>query len=70
MDTQDLTRLLCHLKPGMILTVPDEWLDAAIPGTPIQRANKVSALAGEFSCVHRHGMGVQIFERVDYPRLG
>lgn len=70
MDAQDLTRLLQLLKPGMTLTVPDDWLDTAIPGTPLQRANRISALACEFSCAHRHGMGVQFFERLEYPRLG
>ncbi|MGQ4273532.1 hypothetical protein [Terrihabitans sp. B22-R8] len=70
MDTQELTRILTLLKSGMTLTVTDEWLDANIPGTPAERARRINTLACEFSCVHKHGMGFQTFERVDYPRLG
>lgn len=70
MDGQELTRILIHLKPGMKLTVPDEWLDKEIEGTAAQRASRISALACEFSCAHRHGIGFQTFERIDYPRLG
>jgi hypothetical protein len=70
LDSQDLTRILTLLKPGMVLTVPDDWLDTALEGTRAQKANRVAALASEFCCVHKHGIGFQTFERVDYPRCG
>ncbi len=70
LDCQELTRILMLLKPGMKLTVPDEWLDENVDGSPAQQASRISALASEFSCAHRHGIGFQTFERIDYPRCG
>jgi hypothetical protein len=70
LNAQELTRILTLLQTGMTLTVTDDWLDAAFEGTRAQKANRISALASEFCCVHKHGMGFQTFERVDYPRCG
>jgi hypothetical protein len=67
---EKLINVLSLLAPGMVLTVPDEWLDRTISGTRAQRATLVDKMALDYGCSCRPGMGVQIFEKQELHATG
>lgn len=70
MDGEELSIILCRMDMGMSLTVPDAWIERKVAGPNAKRAARVGEIALSHGCVVKHGIGVQTFEKVEYPRLG
>ncbi|QFR34851.1 hypothetical protein [Ancylobacter sp. TS-1] len=70
MDGDELRKILCRLETGMVLTVPDEWIDRTIAGSNVTRARLVGEIARQFFCIHRQDFGAQRFEKQEVPFTG
>ena len=70
MNGDDLCRLLCLMAPGMSLTIPDTWIDRHVPGPRVKQAARINEIAQDYGCVVRHGVEVQTFEKLEFPRTG
>jgi hypothetical protein len=74
MDTkvtgETLRMLLCRLEAGMILSVPDAWLETTFPGPRVARAKLVEDIARQYHCILRDDMQGVRFERVGFPATG
>ncbi|MFK8251303.1 hypothetical protein [Ancylobacter terrae] len=67
---QELRNILCRLEAGMVLSVPDAWLERNISGTRVARSRLVEEIARQYYCVcHLELDGVR-FERVGFPFTG
>jgi hypothetical protein len=69
-EEKELTIILCRLKPGWALTVPDEALDKMIPGSRAQQATRIREIAQDYGCSLKHAPGTQTFERWVFPKTG
>ncbi|GAB4067561.1 hypothetical protein KHC28_18155 [Ancylobacter sonchi] len=66
----ELRKILCRLEMGMVLTVPDRWLDRNITGTRVSRALLVEEIARQFHCVcYQEPDGIR-FERQGFSFTG
>lgn len=70
MNGEELKNILCRLECGMVLTVPDEWIDRIIPGSHVTRARLVGEIARQYFCTHRQDFGTQSFEKQEVPATG
>ncbi|MDF2619440.1 MAG: hypothetical protein K0S00_2099 [Xanthobacteraceae bacterium] len=66
----ELRKILCRLEMGMVLTIPDRWLDRNITGTRVSRALLVEEIAQKFHCVCHQEMDGVRFERQGFPFTG
>jgi len=69
-DGDDLRNLLCRLEAGMVLSVPDAWLERHIAGSRVARLRLIDDIARQFYCVVHQEMDGQRFERLGFPRTG
>lgn len=70
MDGDELRTILCRLESGMVLTVPDEWIDRTIAGSRAARARLVGEIARQFFCIHYQDFGSQRFEKQEVAATG
>lgn len=70
MNGDELRNILCRLESGMVLTVPDDWVDRTISGTLATRARLVSEIARQYFCTHYQDLGSQRFEKQEVPATG
>ncbi|WP_428029115.1 hypothetical protein [Ancylobacter sp.] len=70
MGGDELRKILCRLESGMVLTVPDEWIDRTIAGSNVTRARLVREIARQFFCTHHQDMGSQRFEKQEVAFTG
>lgn len=70
MKVDELKTILCRLEPGMVLTVPDAWIDKNIAGSPLARTRLIEDVARQLGCSCVQEMDRARFEKLDYPRTG
>ncbi len=70
LNGEELAKILCHMRPGMLLTVPDEWIEKTLQGTRAQQYARVEQMALDYQCALRPGIGVQVFEKLRPPYTG
>ncbi|MCK0198994.1 hypothetical protein MWN34_19015 [Ancylobacter sp. 6x-1] len=70
MNGDELRIILCRLEAGMILSVPDEWIDKVFTGPRAQQARAVEEMARQYQCVCHQDPGVHRFERLGFPATG
>lgn len=70
MDGDELRKILCRLESGMVLTVPDAWIDKTIAGSHVTRARLVAEIARQFFCNHYQDYGSQRFEKQEVGATG
>lgn len=70
MNGDELKKILCLLEPGMILTVPDVWIDRTIAGPIARQVTRIKEISHAFGCVWRQDNGVQSFEKLEVPFTG
>lgn len=69
-EGDELKMILCRLEAGMILSVPDAWLERTIPGSRVSRLRLIDEIARQFYCVVHQDVDGQRFERLGFPRTG
>jgi hypothetical protein len=67
---EELAKILCHLRYGMVLSVPDEWIEKTIAGPRTKQYAIVQQMALDYQCALRPGIGVQVFEKLRPPYTG
>ncbi|HSI39535.1 MAG TPA: hypothetical protein VLA00_03185 [Xanthobacteraceae bacterium] len=70
MSGEELRTILCRLEAGMVLSVPDAWLERTIAGSRAARASLVEDIARQYHCVVHHDVDGQRFERLGFPATG
>jgi hypothetical protein len=70
MAGEELRTILCRLETGMVLTVPDSWIDKTIPGSHVTRARLVAEIARQYFCTHYQDFGSQRFEKQEVAFTG
>ncbi|WP_018389717.1 hypothetical protein [Ancylobacter sp. FA202] len=70
MEGEELRLILCRLETGMVLTVPDAWIDKKIPGSNVTRARLVAEIARQYFCNHHQDFGSQRFEKQEVAFTG
>lgn len=70
LNGEELRKILCRLEAGMVLSVPDTWIERTIAGSRVTRARLVDDIARQYHCICHQDPGVQRFERLDFPATG
>lgn len=70
LNGEDLRTILCRLEAGMVLSIPDAWIERTIPGSRVARARLVEDIARQYYCVCHQEIGVHRFERLGFPATG
>jgi len=67
---ETLCKLLCRLEAGMVLSVPDAWIEQSVEGSRVARTKLVEDIARRYHCICHHEMDSVRFERVGFPATG
>ncbi len=66
----ELRRILCRLEAGMVLSIPDRWIERHIPGPRLARSQLIEDIARQYYCVCHQDIDVHRFERLGFPATG
>lgn len=67
---EELRKILCRLEAGMVLSVPDAWVERTIAGSRVTRARLVEDIARQFHCICHQDIDGLRFERLGFPATG